>query len=230
MSDKFSAAVEAIRESAVQYIENRQFVFVRINPREVLHRLYLGIHWIPPTGQAAGFWHASDTAIVKLVGETPHDCSAFDLALQIAGDRLVRNEQMPEELRVFAALHLVGQLERPKDEKRSITWLRSIYLYAMAQNARVSFGLTLTRSDEKQGEHDSACDAVVRALAQAGHHTTYRAVKELCVGTGKSNVQLRQDYQNWVAATVHSVNEDEMGLSLFQTSWLCVGAKSRSPT
>jgi len=232
MSDNFKDACSWLAELSKQYVQNGQLVFPRTEPLRNAHMLALGIYWVPDQPEdrscISGEFHCSNEAVEKLLNICEQDAAAFDLCKEISAHRLATGGDFLPALKTFTALYMLDLISRPKTKRRSVTWLRNMYLLTMAKVASKAFSLDLTRGDSSPAI--SACDAVVAGIAANGHHISFRAVKELCVGTGGENVTLRQEFQQWVDLQMVAVERDELARRLFHRTWLGVGVNQIPPS
>ena len=124
---------------------------------------------------------------------------------------------------------LVGIISPPKQEKRSLTWMRNALLFTLAKRIEIDRGLRLTRGDAAK-KHESACDAVAEGLRRNGHHLEFRAIKELCVGTGKQMQQFRESLKDWLEADQYARQAGVIPAKYLDAVWNHVGENETPPT
>ncbi len=228
MNSPFEEAVNWLQVLTKEYVKDGQLALPRVEPARNIHMLQLGIYWVPDDSEVPasteGSFVCDNGAAEKLLNISESDASAFDLCKEIAAHQLATGQELLPALRTFSALFMTGLIKRPKTTRRSVTWLRNMFLLSMAKITEARFDLNLTRGDEQRIQ-ESACDAVVVALERNGHHRSYRSIKELCVGTGPENKELRRDFIAWVEATRVAIERDPIAAELFPRTWLGVGLK-----
>jgi hypothetical protein len=173
------------------------------SPSQNIIAFDLGVYWIPNSEMfPMGCFICSDDAsgqLLRLAWEEG-DVGAWDLCQSIAAHRNATGEDVPPGIQTFTGLVMSGSIQKPKSRKRNHTWLRAQFLFTLVSLARLRGGLNPTRSDEKKGPHLSGCDAVVQVLEPYGLNVSYRAVKEICIGSKPENVALRNEYFEMLAA------------------------------
>ena len=117
---------------------------------------------------------------------------------QICADWIHRDFRLSEPLKTFAVLHFAGELNPPKPVRAIKTAFGNIWLYTWCRTIVNDYDLTLTRNDSKKSVGLSACDAVVEGLKRNGHHTTFEALKQICVG--KTHGRVREVAKLWCEA------------------------------
>lgn len=211
MSVDFNAVARFLATIAARYTQEGKLIPPEQSPDFPLLCLTLGIWWIPSCPEVPhGAYHCTDEAAAELLAMAQNgNAGAWDIASNISAHRLGTDDSLPEALRYFSARVLSGRLPRPKSPRRNQTWLRAQFIYMLVNMAHYGGNLNRTRTDEKKGAHDSACDAVEVALTKSGHFApTYRAIKEICIGSKPENVRLRHEHHLWVAALAQVAEHD----------------------
>mgnify|MGYP003132961943 CR=1 FL=1 len=231
-SQTFEKAVDWLEALSADYVHDGKLNFPRTEPRQNVLMLDLGVYWVPLTDDnSRGYYHCTNEAAEQLLNMCQEEAAAFDICKSIAAHRLASNGEFLPALKTFTALYMTDMIERPKSTRRTVTWLRSMYFYTMAKVTEAQFGLPLTRNDERSKDRHSkeisACDVVVAAFARHGHHISFRAVKEICVGSDATNKQLRSEFRAWADAQRRAVERDPIARELFHLTWLAGGLFSR---
>ena len=225
MTKKFDDAVESVALLSRQYVEGGQIVLKRMEPETFILQLKLGIRLerfvdgSVRTEKHETQYSCSDEAAETLFGICENNTAAFDLCKRIAAHGLLLGQPLPPALQRFAGNFLADLIKRPNGTRRSITWSRNIYLLTLVRMAQKRCGLEMTRSDGGHNEI-SACDAVSLGLARNGHSVSYRAIKELCVGSKREQKELRSDFNDWVLAIVSALESGEISERQLEGSWL----------
>lgn len=227
-SQVFENAVDWLEALSAEYVQDGKLTFPRTEPRQNVLMLDLGVYWVPLSDDnSRGYYHCSKEAAEQLLNMCQEDAAAFDICKSIAAHRLASKGEFLPALQTFTALYMTDMIARPKSTRRTITWLRNMYFYTMAKVTEVQFGLPLTRNDEgstsKCSNDKSACDVVAAAFARHGHNISFRAVKEICVGSDATNKQLREEFLAWAEAQKRAVERDPIARDLFPRSWLAGG-------
>ncbi|SMD00997.1 hypothetical protein [Primorskyibacter flagellatus] len=186
MTDQYSKAIDFAEMVLRGIVSNKQLKETDIEPMEILFTLSLPV--INGTDDKGGYYRCADGALIWLLQHVEIERGAFDLARRIIASRLIRNEAMPEDGRLFAGLFLAGIINAPKKTKKAATFTHNVMLYWSAKRIVQDFGLDLTRGDNTAS--GSACDAVSAALERLGHAKSYRSIKDLCYH--KSAAPMRQ--------------------------------------
>lgn len=190
--------------------------------------LEFGIYWIAASETfPLGAWVCSDEAGLRLFEVACPDeiggkagppvatrGAAIELALQVGAHRLALDERVPDGVRTVLALHLTGQLPRPRQPRQNKSRLRALLTYTLVRMAHDFGGLRLTRNDAKR-VGDSACDAAALALKEVGYHTTFRAAKEVAVGSKEENRRLRVEWERWCNAVAAALAHDPIARVAF---------------
>lgn len=231
IKDRFERAVVAIESAISPNVKDGVLDFPRTHSKRPILLLSLGVHWIEPNWENhfTGYWLCSDEAARALLNLCEAEVAAFEICRDITAHRLMNGWTLPPALKTFNALFMAGQLNEPKDVRASITWMKNMYLLTLAKSAAGDFDLTQTRGDENT-ERFSACDAVVEGLRRAGFHTSYRAVKDLCVGSKPEQRRLRAEWTEWVELQRRILSSDETARAIFSQNRLGVGLKNLPPT
>ena len=226
MTSNFEDAVELVALLSRPYVRDRKIVLPRIEPETLVLQTQLGIKFekfsddLQQVNIHKNHYHCTDIAAETLFKICEENVAAFDLCKRIAAHSLLVNRALPPALQRFAGNYLAGLLKRPKGSgKRSITWLRNIYLLTLVRVAQKRFGLNRVRGDEKP-DAKSACDAVALGLKKNGHSVSYRAIKELCVGSKEEQKTLRNDFNDWVLAIVEGLKSGEISEQEVARTWL----------
>lgn len=226
MTDNFNDAVETVALLSRRYVLNGKIVLPRMEPETFVLQTKLGIRFdrfaddLEQTEYDEDHFHCSDEAAETLLEICEENAAAFDLCKRIAAHRLLVDRALPPALQRFAGRYLADLLTRPKGGgKRSITWLRNIYLLTLVRTVQKNFVPKPTRTRDGRNKC-SACDAVSLGLAKNGHSVAYRAIEELCVGSKKEQKQLRNDFNDWVRAILAVLKSGEMSERQFAQTWL----------
>lgn len=131
-----------------------------------------------------------DAFAVKLIEKSSTERASHQIAGFLAAACLGTGSKMPHALKEWSINVLTGKIQEPKRTRSSKHAFRNVALLNTAQLASELFGLPLTRNDEAIRQC-SACDAVAEALSRLGHHVSFRAVKELCVGTSPQSRRIQ---------------------------------------
>lgn len=221
MTDQFSKAV-AFAEMVLRGIVcDNEMKKTDIEPMEVLYSLALPI--LNGTDEKGGYYRCADDALVWLLDLVERDRGAFDLARRIVASRLIRNEALPENGRLFAGLYLADMLDPPKKNKRAATFTNNVMLYWSAKRIEYDFDLDLTRGDNT-GD-GSACDAVSTAMDNLGHRKSYRAIKELCYHRSAEPMRKMAHQFHQIVEEAGSKNPDMLAYWQSQAPWNSVTEK-----
>ena len=188
-----------------------------LDPEKNILMLKLGVYWISTGRNGAGYFVCPEDASFELLKMSETNRAAWEICRDVAGHTLAIGGQLPEGIRTFAALHFAGLRQEPKALKRSRTWLRNQCLYILANTCALTFNLTLTRSDPPPPGKacKSACDAVVEGMEECEVPVTFRAMKEICVGSNPENVRLRQENFDLVEALHAAKIRDPLAARIF---------------
>ncbi|MCL6286027.1 hypothetical protein M3P21_21150 [Ruegeria sp. 2012CJ41-6] len=207
MSVEFQDAVDWVERVSASWLENGKCDFADLDPAEPILCLRFGIYYdargSTPLASLiggpsfGGRFICSDAAGSQLLSVCEKSPAAYNLLREISADFILRDDELPPSLRQFAALHLRGRLNEPKKKRIHKTAFRNIWLLSLSRNVAADYDLSITRNDESR-VRTSACDAVAMGLARNGHHISYRAAKEVCVGTTSRRIRAVSDL--WVEA------------------------------
>lgn len=206
MDRRFDSAVEWVERVSAPLIKNGHIDFGELHPMEAILRLNLGIYWIPDddngmASQTSGYMFSHEGATRWLLDNVEKVPGSFSLMKMLCLDRLNRNLDLDSSMRLFLQLHLSELIPPPKGRRADRTIFGNIWLHTWVKTAGNDYNLKLTRNDETKSAR-SACDAVSKGLERNGHHRSYRALKEICVG--KSHAPARIWSEHWVAAWHHA--------------------------
>ena len=97
--------------------------------------------------------------------------------------------ELPTSLRLFAALALTGELERPKRKGRPFSTgeIERSHQYSLVLLTHQLSGIPISRNDTSDAF--SACDAVAQAWTNAGKYTTFAQIRSLCYDKPYSEIR-----------------------------------------
>jgi hypothetical protein len=221
VTDQFSKAVDFAEMVLRGMVCDNKLRKTDIEPMEVFFSLILPV--LNGTDEKGPYYRCADEALIWLLNHVESERGAFDLASRIVASRLVRNEKLPENGRLFAGLYLAGMIVPPKKNKRAATFINNVMLYWSAKRIEHDFDLDLTRGDNTAS--GSACDAVSAALNRLGHGKSYRAIKELCYHKSAAPMrQMAHEFQR-IMERVGSENPDMLAYWQSQAPWNSVTEK-----
>lgn len=121
---------------------------------------------------------------IDVVGElielAEGEASAFDALSYVAGMRLAANMELENELRLFAAKVLSGEVARPtkRGRRENQDVVLRAYLFGLAKFIESAASIPLTRND--LSDTYSACDAVAQSLTRCGKAFSYEQMRSIC--------------------------------------------------
>ena len=200
---KFEDAVEWVTAQAKDIVVDHVIDVAELSLAEMMLNDQLPVRYVKSDTAGESHYMISDLSAIELVRLAKTIPGAYDLAAKITATNILDEHRLPEALRLFAFQVLLGKRKRPRPNprsKRHKTWTRNIYLYGLARGVADQFDLSLTRNDSSSPQ--SACDAVVQGLSKLDHHTTFKAIKDICIH--KSSLQMRLEYARLETVTSRS--------------------------
>ena len=202
MQSEFDEAVDIVAIASEGYVSSGRLELPKREIGGFLFEAALGIRLVLRNGEEDGAdqtptYFCSDRAAKILYGLCDQRADAFELAKKISAQKLISGEPLPRYLQKFAGLYIANRIRKPKSTRQSLSLMRNLFLLSLIRAVEKQFNLSMTRADESERQK-SACDAVSAGLKKNGHHLTYRALKELCVGSKPEQKRVREEFNEWV--------------------------------
>ncbi len=192
MNQNYREAVKFATEFLSKQFRDGKLSTHRVEPTEFLYVFGLQIvQHFDDHPWCGSHYSYPKHAFPHLFQQSGTDKGAFDIASRITTSKLLRDEPMSLDERLFAAQVIGGMRKSPQPEgkRRTEHFALNIHLVILAKVLVVKFGLKLTRNAAAVSQ-DSACDAVSQALSLLGPGKSWRAITELL--THKSSERVRE--------------------------------------